>query len=74
MEIAADKVSLAGGAWSPSTESLFKIRQEIAYNMKEFEKLTKDKKFIEAFGEVRGEKQTDSKRVYGRRNSAATYL
>ncbi|MBK7958418.1 MAG: DUF2461 domain-containing protein [Bacteroidetes bacterium] len=56
VEISADKVSLAGGAWSPSTESLFKIRQEISYNMKEFEKLTKDKKFIEAFGEIRGEK------------------
>lgn len=56
VEVSATKVSLAGGAWSPSTESLFKIRQEISYNMKEFDKLIKDKKFIQSFGEVLGEK------------------
>ncbi|MCX6351173.1 MAG: DUF2461 domain-containing protein, partial [Bacteroidetes bacterium] len=56
VEVTADKVGMAGGAWAPAPELLYKIRQEIAYNMDDFSKLVADKKFIAAFGEVKGEK------------------
>lgn len=56
VELRADKIGLAGGAWAPSPEHIQKIRQEISYNMKEFSKLIKAKDFVAAFGEIQGEK------------------
>jgi uncharacterized protein (TIGR02453 family) len=56
VEISAHKIGLAGGAWAPTTAHIASIRQEIAYNMKAFDTLVKDKKFINAFGDIKGER------------------
>lgn len=64
VELSAKKIGLAGGAWAPSPEHLDKIRQEIAYNLKEFKKLTQDKKFIASFGEIQGDKNKKIPKEY----------
>jgi uncharacterized protein (TIGR02453 family) len=40
---------LAGGIWMPEANELKKIRQEIAYNTKEFQKILNEKKFKKVF-------------------------
>ncbi len=41
---------VAGGMWMPEAPNLHKIRQEIDYNLKEFQKITNDKTFKKVFG------------------------
>jgi uncharacterized protein (TIGR02453 family) len=41
---------IAGGMWMPEAANLHKIRQEIDYNLKEFQKITNDKTFKKTFG------------------------
>jgi uncharacterized protein (TIGR02453 family) len=40
---------LAGGMWMPPADELKKVRQEIAYNLKDFQKILNDKKFKRVF-------------------------
>ncbi len=47
---------VAGGVWEPSTETLKKIRQEIDYNSLSFNKILKQKNFVQYFGEIAGAK------------------
>jgi len=47
---------LAGGAYTPPTDWLNAIRQEIDYNTKEFKKIINGKEFKQYFGEIEGEK------------------
>jgi uncharacterized protein (TIGR02453 family) len=56
VEVSAKKIGLAGGAWAPDAPMLGKIRQEISYNMKEFDKLVKDKKFLTAMDGIKGDR------------------
>jgi len=47
---------LAGGIYGPSTENLFKVRQEIKYNFKEFKNIIEAEDFKNTFGELKGSK------------------
>jgi uncharacterized protein (TIGR02453 family) len=47
---------LAGGAYTPPTDWLSAIRQEIDYNTKEFKKIINGKEFKNYFGKIEGEK------------------
>lgn len=43
---------VAGGMWMPEPAELGKIRQEIDYNLKDFQKIINDKNFKKIFGEL----------------------
>ncbi len=47
---------LAGGAYLPESTWLKAIRQEIAYNLEEFNSILNNKDFKKYFGEIEGEK------------------
>lgn len=47
-----NKSFVAGGMYMPDPAHLSKIRQEIDYNFKSFEKILKEKKFKSMFGEL----------------------
>jgi uncharacterized protein (TIGR02453 family) len=56
VHIEPGKSFIGGGIWMPDGETLKKIRQEIDYNLKEFETLLHEKNFKKTFGEINGEK------------------
>jgi len=56
IELGANRCAIAGGAWSPSPEKLYKIRSEIYYHTEEFYELLSDKNFQSTFRDVLGEK------------------
>lgn len=56
LELGANHVRIYGGVYQPDKDQLYKIRQEILYNQKDFEKLISAKKFKSIFGEIQGEK------------------
>lgn len=56
LSVSPEKVMIGGGAYFLDKDNLFKVRQEIAYNMDEFEQLINDSKFVKHFGKVLGEK------------------
>jgi uncharacterized protein (TIGR02453 family) len=56
VELGINKCYLAGGAWCPSSDHLFKIRQEIYYNSAEFNSLVNDPVFIKNLGGIQGKK------------------
>lgn len=56
LHLGADEIMIGGGAYFVPKEALQKIRQEIYYNNKAFEKLLNDKAFKETFGTIAGEK------------------
>lgn len=45
-----NKSFLAAGKWSPETNELKAIRQEIDYNMEDFFSIIEEKKFLQTFG------------------------
>lgn len=48
--------AIYSGHYMLDTKQLRKVREHIAANLKEFNKLIKQKKFVETFGEILGEK------------------
>ena len=56
MHFGSDEIMIGGGKYFCSKEDITKIRQEIYYNPKEFQKIITAKKFIESFGVVQGDK------------------
>jgi uncharacterized protein (TIGR02453 family) len=56
IELGYEKSYIAGGAWNPDKENLRKIRQEIYYNLDEFNKLIGDLDFVNTFGELKGDR------------------
>lgn len=56
VQISAEDVSVYSGAYEPDKNELQNIREAIASNPGEFEKLINDKNFKAKFGEIRGEK------------------
>lgn len=46
------KLSIGGGHYMPSKEHLERIRQEIAYNLEEFERLIRESAFVKHFGQL----------------------
>jgi len=56
IEFKAEGIQYYGGAHHIEKEPLQRVRQLIAKNPQEFNKIIKDKKFVESFGQVLGEK------------------
>lgn len=54
--LSPEKAMIGGGAYFLEKEDLFKVRQEIAYNLEEFKELIENKDFKNTFGEVLGDK------------------
>ncbi len=56
LQLGAEGIWVGGGCYELDKESLYRVRQEISYHLDEFAQLVTDPHFVEAFGEVRGEK------------------
>lgn len=54
--VSPEKTMIGGGAYFLEKDDLFKVRQEIAYNLGEFDTLINDKAFKKYFPEILGEK------------------
>ena len=65
---------IAVGLWMPPPAPLKAVRQEIDYNLEEFEALVKDPAFASFFGEVEGEKLKTTPKGYTADNPALPYL
>lgn len=56
LEINVNEIRIYYGVYNPNKEQVFKIRQEIDYNLAEFQSLISDSNFLTCFGEIKGEK------------------
>ena len=56
VELGPEKLGIYGGVFMPDTTQTLKVRNYISNNLKEFQAIVTDKKFIETFGEVSGDK------------------
>lgn len=54
--VSPEKVMLGGGAYNLEKDDLYKVRQEISYNLEEFNSLVNDKQFKKNFPEILGDK------------------
>jgi uncharacterized protein (TIGR02453 family) len=54
-EMGPEKVSFYGGAYFLPPDQLQSMRKHIAKNLKEFDKLINDRKFVKMYGELQGE-------------------
>lgn len=63
-----------GGLWMPPAPMLKSVRQEIDYNLPEFEKIIQDKTFIKTFGKLEGESLQRPPKGYTPDNPAIEYL
>lgn len=75
MHIEAGGAFLAGGIWQPPAPELAKIRQEIDYNLKEFEKIINDKSFRKYFKVLdQDDKLVTTPKGYAKDHPAIEYL
>jgi uncharacterized protein (TIGR02453 family) len=68
---------MGGGIWNPPAENLKKIRQEIDYNLEEFEGILRSKAFTKLYPEIYTGENVQLKKVpqgYDKDNPAADYL
>jgi len=65
---------LAGGAYMPSSPVLQAIRQEIDYNLKEFEGILKSKSFKKYFKKLEGDSVKTTPKGYAKDHPAIGYL
>jgi len=68
------KSFLAAGIYMPTSDVLKKVRQEIDYNLQEFEEIITDTTFKKYFEEIRGEKLKSNPRGYKIDNPAIEFL
>lgn len=57
-EMGPEKITFYGGVYELGTQPLLNVRTYISKNLKEFEKLINDKKFVATFGKLQGEDST----------------
>lgn len=69
-----NKSFLAGGLWYPPAEELKAVRQELDYNLSEFEAIVDAPQFKERFGEIQGEQLKTTPKGYDKENPAIHYL
>jgi uncharacterized protein (TIGR02453 family) len=69
-----DQSFIAAGLWMPPPAPLKAVRQEIDYNLGEFESIVKDPAFVRFFGEIEGEKLKTTPKGYEADNPALPYL
>ncbi len=65
---------IGGGCWMPQGPVLKAIRQEIDYNLVDFEKIIKDKKFKKLFGELSDTRLKTNPKGYDASNPAISHL
>lgn len=65
---------IAVGLWMPPPAPLKAVRQEIDYNLEEFEAILHDPAFASFFGKVEGEKLKTTPKGYSADNPALPYL
>nr|HMT30014.1 DUF2461 domain-containing protein [Bacteroidia bacterium] len=65
---------IAGGCWMPQAPALKAIRQEIDYNLADFEKIMKEKKFKSLFGTLSDMKLKTTPKGYTPDNPGIEYL
>jgi uncharacterized protein (TIGR02453 family) len=65
---------LMGGFWGPETEDMKRIRQDIDYNYKDWNKLLKDKTLVKTFGGLIGEQLNTAPRGYAKDHPAIDLL
>lgn len=63
-----------GGLWMPEAPILKAVRQEIDYNLNEFEGILKDRKFRKHFSGIQGEATKKAPQGYTEDNPAIEYL
>lgn len=56
IELGPEKLGVYGGVFGPDTQQVEKIRNYIFKNLKEFDSLVSDKKFVASFVEIQGKK------------------
>ena len=56
LELGPEHVRIYGGVYRPGKDELYSLRSHIINHNGEFNKLLKEKKFVEMYGEIRGEK------------------
>ena len=75
IHIEPNEAFLAGGVWMPEPSVLAAIRQEIDYNLDDFEKIIKSKKFKATFGTLSQEdKLVNVPKGYPKDAASAEYL
>lgn len=65
---------IGGGMWMPDAPSLKKIRQEIDYNFKDFKKIVENKKFMDTYVHIDGERLSRPPKGYEEDHPAIDYL
>ncbi len=65
---------VGGGVWHPEKEVLEKVRQEIDYNQKQFEKIVLNKSFKKTFGAMYDDKMSTTPKAYAKDNPAIEWL
>jgi uncharacterized protein (TIGR02453 family) len=55
-ELSPEHARVYSGVYQPDKDQLYALREEITENGKEFEKIISEKKFVELFGEIQGDK------------------
>jgi uncharacterized protein (TIGR02453 family) len=65
---------VAGGAYSPMPDKLAAIRQEVDYNLDEFQKIVSAKDFKAQFGVLSGDKLSRPPKGYDAENPAVEFL
>ena len=56
VEFSPEAVRVYGGIYEPDKDTMYFVREGIATNPEVFQKLIQDASFVEAFGEIRGER------------------
>ncbi len=65
---------LAGGFWGPNPEDLKRIREDIALNYEDWEKLVTNKAFVKTFGVLEGEQLSTAPKGYSKDHPGIDFL
>ena len=65
---------IGGGVWRPEKDVLDKVRQEIDYNQKSFEKIILNKSFKSVFGTMNEDKMSTAPKNYAKDDPAIEWL
>jgi len=68
------KSVLAGGFWGPETKDMKRIRQDIDFNYKSWEKLLAGKTLVKTFGKLAGDQVSSAPRGYSKDHPAIHLL
>lgn len=55
-EFGTEHITIYGGLYAPEKEVLYRIRENIASGLEEFERILKENEFVKIYGAVKGEK------------------